>query len=221
MANININELSKSLETLYLDGKFEKAVDLLLQNKSTLTDVDFHYNLGVVYAKMGELGPGRYHFELALKKGYLGSDIINNLNVIKSQIQVADISNSELFFDRGINFLSTFPIAYSISIALVLIIVCLFLTRLKFLKSRIVLAFLFVFSLAPPVLHSYLIKDKNFAVSMNELKIFEGPSAIYDVKTTLPAGSKFILGKSDKGWFYIDHPVELSGWVKKEDIGLL
>lgn len=221
MANININELSKSLETLYLDGKFEKAVDLLLENKSSLADVDFHYNMGVVYAKMGEIGPGRYHFELAMKKGYLGSDLMNNLNVIKSQIQVADISNSDLFFDRCINFLSTFPIAYSISITLVLIAIFLILTRVRVMESKIVIGLACLLSIIPPVIHSYLIKDKSFAVSMYEMKIFEGPSAIYDVKTTLPAGSKFILGKSDKGWFYIDHPVELSGWVKKEDIGLL
>ncbi|OUR92867.1 hypothetical protein A9Q84_20350 [Halobacteriovorax marinus] len=216
-----MNELSKSLETLYLDGKFEKAVDLLLESKSALTDVDFHYNLGVVYAKMGELGPGRYHFELAMKKGYLGSDLINNLNVIKSQIQVADISNSDFLADKVINFLSTFPVGYSVSITLVLVAIFLILMRAQLVKSKLIVALALFISTMPPVLHSYLIADKTFAVSMNELKIFEGPSAIYDVKTTLPAGSKFIMGKSDKGWFYIDHPVELSGWVKKEDVGLL
>ena len=42
MANTNMNEISKSLEALYLEGKFEKAVDLLLENKPLLTDVDFH-----------------------------------------------------------------------------------------------------------------------------------------------------------------------------------
>ncbi|WP_127715641.1 SH3 domain-containing protein [Halobacteriovorax sp. HLS] len=221
MANTSINELSKSLETLYLDGKLEEAVDFLLKNKPVLSPIDFHYNLGVVYTKLGQFGPGRYQFELAMKEGYLGSDILNNLNVIKSQIQVADISSSDHFYDQLLNTFSSIPMAYSFSIALVLILTLLILFRVKLLKSKKFLAVSIFFSLTPIALHSYFITGKSFAISINEMKIYEGPSAIYDVKQTMPGGAKFITGKSDKGWFYIDYPVEISGWVKKEDIGLL
>ena len=221
MANTSINEISKSLETLYLDGKLEEAVDFILKNKPVLADIDFHYNLGVVYTKLGELGPGRYHFEFAMKKGYLGSDLLNNLNVIKSQIQVADISSSTDYYDQILNAFSSIPVGYSFSITLVLLVTVILLFRIKLLESKVTLIMLAVISLLPIGAHFAFTNGKDFAVSMKEMKIYEGPSAIYDVKQTIPGGSKFILGKSDKGWFYIDYPVEISGWVKKEDLGLL
>jgi hypothetical protein len=221
MANTSINEISKSLETLYLDGKLEEAVDFILKNKPVLTDIDFHYNLGVVYTKLGELGPGRYHFELAMKKGYVGSDLLNNLNVIKSQVQVADISSSTEVYDQILNIFSSIPLGYSFSIVLVLLVTIILLFRFRLLESKVTLAVLALSSFIPLGMHFSFINGKDFAVSMKEMKIYEGPSAIYDVKQTIPGGSKFVLGKSDKGWFYIDYPVEISGWVKKEDVGLL
>jgi hypothetical protein len=221
MANTSINEISKSLETLYLDGKFEEAVDFILKNKPALSDIDFHYNLGVIYTKLGEFGPGRYHFELAMKKGYVGSDLLNNLNVIKSQVQVADISSSNEIYDQVLNAFSSIPIGYSFSITLVLLITILILFRVKLMESKITLVACSILAFAPILTHFSMIKGKTFAVSMKQMEVFEGPSAIYDVKQTIPGGSKFITGKSDGGWFYIDYPVELSGWVKKEDVGIL
>ena len=221
MANTSINEISKSLETLYLDGKFEEAVDFILKNKPVLSDIDFHYNLGVVYTKLGDFGPGRYHFELAMKKGYIGSDLLNNLNVIKSHIQVADISSSDQLFDQVLNAFSSIPVGYSLSITLVLITTILILYRVKLMESKLTMGLCAFLALTPVVTHLSMVSGKSFAVSMKELKIYEGPSAIYDVKQTIPGGSKFITGRTDGGWFYIDYPVEIAGWVKKEDIGLL
>jgi len=221
MANTNIDELSKSLETLYLDGKFDKAVDLLLESKNQLTAVDFHYNLGTVYSKMGELGPGRYHLELAMKKGYIGSDILNNLAFIKSKLQGIDLSFSQNMSDKLLNFLSQYPVSYAISITLVLMLIFLLLFKFKKVGSKLVLGALLVLSLSPVISHQLLLSGKSFAVNIKEMKVYEGPSSVYDVRVTIPGGSKFILGKSDGDWFYIDHPLDLTGWVKKEDIGIL
>lgn len=221
MANTNINEISKSLETLYLDGKFDKAVDLLLESKNQLSAVDFHYNLGTVYAKMGDLGPGRYHLELALKKGYVGSDLLNNLTVIKSKLQGVDLSMSRDLGDQIISFLSSVPIMPVVSIVLVLMIASILLFKFKKVKSIYGLVLLVITSLLPLAIHQGVLANKTFAVNIKEMKIYEGPSSVYDVRATLPGGSKFILGKSDGDWFFIDHPVDLAGWVKKEDIGIL
>ncbi len=221
MANTNINEISKSLETLYLDGKFDKAIDLLLESKSQLSAVDFHYNLGTVYTKMGDLGPGRYHLELAMKKGYIGSDLLNNLTVIKSKIQGADLSLSNDLGDQFIGLMSQVPVSYAISITLVLLILSILLYKFKQVKGKFALSILLLLSLAPIGVHQGALAGKTFAINLNEMKIYEGPSAVYDVKATIPGGLKFILGKQDSEWFYIDHPVSLAGWVKKEDIGLL
>ena len=221
MANTNINEISKSLETLYLDGKFEKAVDLLLESKNQLSAVDFHYNLGAVYTKMGELGPGRYHFELALDKGYVGSDLLNNLAVIKSRLQGVDLSLSRDLTDQVVSFMSMVPVSYCISITLVLLLASLLIFKFKFIKSKISLAALMILSLSPLVAHQGVLYEKTFAVNIKEMTIYEGPSSVYDRRVTIPGGSKFVLGKTDGEWFYIDHPIELTGWVKKEDIGIL
>ncbi|WP_372652643.1 hypothetical protein [Halobacteriovorax sp.] len=221
MANTNINEISKSLETLYLDSKFDKAIDLLLRSKSQLSDVDFHYNLGTVYTKMGDLGPGRYHLELAMKKGYIGSDLLNNLSVIKSKIQGIDLTLSNDVSDQFIGIVSQIPISYGISITLVLLILSVLLFKFKQIKNKYALALLIALSFLPIGIHQGALAGKTFAVNINEMKVYEGPSSVYDVKATLPGGLKFILGKQDSEWFYIDHPVSLSGWVKKEDIGIL
>ncbi len=221
MANTNINEISKSLETLYLDGKFDKAVDLLLESKNQLSTVDFHYNLGAVYTKMGDLGPGRYHFELAMKKGYIGSDLLNNLAVIKSKLQGVDLSLSRDIGDQVVNFLSMVPISYVICITLVLLITSLLTFKFNYIKSKILLFSVLLLSFFPIALQQGVLYGKTFAVNLKNMKIYEGPSSVYDVRATLPGGSKFVLGKTDGEWFYIDHPIELAGWVKKEDIGIL
>lgn len=221
MANTNINEISKSLETLYLDSKFDKAIDLLLESKDQLSAVDFHYNLGTVYTKMGDLGPGRYHLELAMKKGYIGSDLLNNLAVIKSKIQGINLSLSNDFGDRFIGFISQIPLSYVISITLVLLIVSVLLYKFKQIKNKASLVILLVLSMVPIGVHQGALAGKTFAINLKEMKVYEGPSSVYDVKASLPGGYKFILGKQDGEWFYIDHPVSLAGWVKKEDIGIL
>ena len=181
----------------------------------------FTNNLGVVYSKMGDIGPGRYHFELAMKKGYLGSDVLNNVGALKSQIQVADISNSPEFMDQVINALSSIPVGYSFSISLVLVLTLLLLLRLDYIKELKIVVIGALCSFVFPSFHYAMIANKTFAVNLVDMQVYEGPSAIYDVKQTIPAGTKFITGKTNKGWFYIDYPVELTGWVKKEDIGLL
>jgi len=215
-----MNELLKSLETLYLDGKYDQAQNLLLKNKLEFNEGLFHYNLGTILSKTGKHAAGRYHFEKAVKSGYVDTNNLNNLEYVKTQLQVSDISNSEEFSDQLLAGLMNIPVSLYLSMTLILIIGFLLMLRFKLVSNTYLKISLLIVALCPIALNQTYLKQKNFAVSLKEIKLYEGPSKVYDEKGLVREGSKVLLGRIEKGWVFIERPLDLSGWVKLENLGI-
>ena len=66
MTDTNTNPQPKSVEELYLSGDLEAAIDLALSQKSQMEPGHFHYNLGSLYLKKGDLGAARLNLEKAI-----------------------------------------------------------------------------------------------------------------------------------------------------------
>lgn len=213
-----MDDLGKSLEALYLKGDYQEAQKVLLAHKDQFEPGVFHYNLGTTLMKMGNFAAGRYHLEKALKNGYVDSKVIHNLSVAKGHLGVSDIESSKKPLDMLLSISLDVPFSLYLSLTLIFALLVLVLYKFKkIMKGYLVIAAL-VLSLIPVLYSLLFVGQYNYAVALSDTPLREGPSQIYGEISKVKAGSKFIVGEMQDGWYYIQSPNFLAGWVKKDDI---
>jgi hypothetical protein len=220
MADFNTDEILKSLEELYLKKNYEEASTLLIKNKSDLDTGLFHYNLGTVYAKWGNLAAGRYHVEKSIKSGFVNSASLNNNQFIKEQLAVDDLSTSQSLSDQWMDLTLSLPLGIYILFALVLSVAAAGWKKFGKEVNSYALAALLVIGVAPLAYKVAVIDKVNYAILLEEGALREGPSRIFDQKAALNPGTKVIITKYDNGWYFISNPVHLSGWIERKNLGI-
>lgn len=214
MEDISTENTLKKIEALYLDGKFEMARDELLAIKDKLSTGQFHYNLGTILFKENQYGPARFNLELAKQLGFSYPGLEKNLSVVAAKI-------GHRYDATPLSTLITAPDSYFLLFSAVLI------TTLSLLKKSGILKFksfviLLLISLSPVIFKmAWLDKNYKVAVNLKKIQILEGPSKIYNSMYELDEGQKIIVGKSLDEWLLIEWPVEYSGWVNRNELGLI
>lgn len=212
---------SKStFDELYLKKDYKGAAQYLLDNKQQFDSGIFHYNMGTVYSKMGDQATARFHLERAIQEGYINSSSLNNLTFVKSQLQVDDLTTSTSLPDQLMSTATSIPTAGYFSITLFLMLVFTLLIRFQKIQKKWIMVLVFVLSLSPVLLSQFYVKNINYAVALKDIPLYEGPSKIFSEKGKVRAGSKVILGEFKDGWFRIEFPVSLTGWINKDQLGL-
>jgi tetratricopeptide (TPR) repeat protein len=211
---------SATFESLYLKSEYKKAVELLIQNKEQFSSGNFHYNLGLAHAKLSDFGLARFHFEKAINNGMKHSAAFNNLEYVKSKLQVNDISNSDRFSDRFVNTSLDFPIDAFILLTFIFLLIALLTIKIKKVTNYLKIASLVLVSLLPLFCYFIFLGNLNSAIALRDIPVYEGPSKVFQEKGSLKAGAKIIIGEFKEGWFFIQQPQELAGWVKKDDLGI-
>ncbi|MBC7428787.1 MAG: tetratricopeptide repeat protein [Bacteriovorax sp.] len=209
-----------SFDELYLKKDYKGAAQYLLKNKQQIDSGIFHYNLGTVYSKMGDHAIARFHLEKAIQEGYINSASLNNLTYVKSQLQVDDLTTSTSFPDELISTATSIPAAGYISMTLVLVVFFVLLIRLKKIEKKWVMIVLMILSLTPFLFSNFYVKNINYAVALQDIPLYEGPSKIFNEKGKVRAGSKIVVGQFKDGWFQVEFPISLSGWINKDQLGL-
>jgi hypothetical protein len=209
-----------SFDELYLKKDYKGAAQYLLDNKKQFESGIFHYNMGTVYSKMGDQATARFHLEKAIQDGYINSSSLNNLAFVKSQLQVDDLSTSTSLPDQIISTATAIPMSGYFSITLFLVLVFTLMIRLKKIQKKWVMVVVFLLALTPVLFSNFYVKNINYAVALKEIPLYEGPSKIFAEKGRVRAGSKIVLGQFKDGWFYIEFPISLSGWINKDQLGL-
>lgn len=209
-----------SFEDLYVKKDYKGAASYLLANKKLFDSGIFHYNLGTVYSKMGDYPAARFHFEKAIKEGYINSSSLNNLTFVKTQLQVDDISTSTSFPDQVMNAALAIPPAAYFSLTLLFLLLGVVLLKSRKLVRKTSIFFLIVLIVAPTAFSKFYLEQVNYAVSFKDVPVYEGPSKIFTEKGKVKAGSKIILGEYKEGWFYVKFPISLAGWINKDQLGL-
>jgi tetratricopeptide (TPR) repeat protein len=216
-----LSETTKaSFDELYLKKDYKGAAQYLLDNKQRFDSGTFHYNLGTVYSKMGDQATARFHLEKAIQEGYINTSSLNNLAFVKSHLQVDDLSNSTSLPDELINAATTIPMAGYFSLTLILLLIFTLMIRFKKITTKWVMAVVLLIALLPVGFANFYVKDINLAVALGDIPLYEGPSKIFNEKGKVRAGSKIILGQFKEGWFYVEFPISLSGWINKDQLGL-
>lgn len=219
MSNSSTPETLKSLESLYVGGKFDEAIKSLIAQKANFEIGPFHYNLGTLYAKKGEHAIARFHFEKAIKAGFIGDEVLNNLAYSTKTLQLDKVESDNLALDV---YYSSFFSSFSI---LLMIIGIYFLLVLMFRKMQKIslkaTTALLIVGVIPLVVKFTMNRDLKEAILLKKSAVKEGPSAIFESHQELPAGIKLIVTKPKDGWYLIKYPSHFSGWVQSADLGIL
>lgn len=210
----------QSFEQLYLNKDYKTAVDYLLKNKQLFSSGTFHYNLGTTYSKLGDLAAARYHLEKSIQEGYVNSSSLNNLSFVKSKLDVDDINTSNSFFDQSMNVATSLPFAAYSLVSLLLFLVFLIIIRYQKVKNRFKLGSILICAVSPLLFYFLVVTHLHPAIVFKDISLQEGPSKIFSEKGKVKAGSKIIVGDFKDGWFFVEHPESLVGWVTKEYLGL-
>ncbi len=224
MGNGNTVKDAKSsnatFESLYLKSEYKKAIELLIQNKEQFSSGNFHYNLGLAHAKLNDFGLARFHFEKAINVGMKHTAAFNNLEYVKSKLQVNDLSNSDRFSDRFVSASLDFPVDAFIMLSLILALIALLIVKMKKITSKLKISLIILSSFIPLAYYFLFLSNINSAIALKDMPIYEGPSKVFQEKGNLKAGAKIIVGDFKEGWFFIQNPQDLAGWVKKDDLGI-
>lgn len=222
MKNFNTDEFLKSLEPLYLEGRFEEAVELLTTHKTQLDAWVYHFNMGTFSSKMEKYGAGRYHLEKSMMYSGDRSLAETNLQFVLDKLGPVDVSLGLTQFESWAIYLQRFPQNYSIILGLVLMIIVSLLWNAKLIKRWYTLAFLFVFAILPTAVDHFWVRVYKVAIVLDNTPVHTGPSEIFEEKGELTEGSKLLLKSSSDGqWLQVLKPARSVGWVKNEKIGQL
>ena len=204
---------------LYLNKDYKAAADYLLRNKQLFSSGTFHYNLGTTYSKLGDQAAARYHLEKSIQEGHINSSTINNLNYIKSKLEVDDLTNSNSFLDQSMDIATAIPFSLYLFTSLILLFVFFIFLRINKFKNRIRLALIMVIALCPLMFYAMVVSHLHPAIVFKDISLQEGPSKIFAEKGKVKAGSKILVGDFKDGWFFVKHPESLIGWVTKDQLG--
>ena len=95
-----------------------------------------------------------------------------------------------------------------------------FTIRFQKIQKKWIIAIVLLLSLTPIAISYFYVKNIDYAVALKDIEIYEGPSKIFNEKGKIRAGSKIVLGQFKEGWFYVEFPISLSGWVSKDQLGI-
>jgi len=221
VSNTNINNTLKPLEALYLKGDYDVAIELQKKNGENFSLGQLYYNLGTLNLKKGDAAAGRYYLELAKKHNFNSSMVTHNLSVAKKTLEVKEIGLEENLYNKSINFILETPGASYLTLTLFMTLVTLFFWRVGFVKKRLIIVILFVISAFPICFNHFYLSKIKFAVSLDVMEIYEGPSGIFSKIGSVRPGEKILVGEESNDWVYISYPKSLNGWVNKGKLGFL
>ncbi len=221
MANNNIPQILKSLETKYSQKEYGEAIDLLLKNKDGLDPGLFSFNLGTLYAKKGDFATARYHLENSISKGFLNSFTVKNHNFILAKLNANYNYYRESLIDTAMSYSLALPSSMFLSLSLTFVVIGLIICR-NVKKYTIPIMAFFILMAGGVGLFKYHIHEKyQVGIVLNDVKLREGPSQIFDVSDTLDPGQKVILGKRIGNWFMVEFPLAISGWLESKELGII
>jgi len=214
LEDTTIEDVLKTVETLYAQKDYQKALETLAANKDKISESVWHYNVGTVYGKLENWPMARYHLTLAEWEGLSSKEVISNKNFVESKLDTnkleRSLAPSDYLVKGGIA--SSQGILSSVSLFIVLLgLVAFWKTKsIKVLSASLTMA-LIVVGLNFWI-HSW---DKMIVVTTQVIK--DGPSEIFGQKEELPVGL-LIVGTKKGDWIEIIYPSRYQGWIK--DSGL-
>lgn len=213
----------KPFQDYYEAKEWLQAKEWLETNKSQLGEGLFYFNMGVVSIKLDQLPVARYYFEQANLKNFNDPWVYKNIESIRSDLGL-QLVETKTFFEE----VKTKVLTYLSSEHLVTMIFIIFLsTLLYWWKFKIRKNFYILTSILMTIIifgffvftkmDTLNLANQNQAIVLEQMGIYEGPSAIFEELGKLPPGLKVTWGENNHGWAKIVHPVSFQGWVQFDE----
>ncbi|WP_408098245.1 hypothetical protein ACJVC5_04850 [Peredibacter sp. HCB2-198] len=200
----------KTVEALYVQKDFAKALQTLEANKSKISPGLWHYNMGTVYAGMKEFGKARFHLLQAEREGFVSKESEQNLEVVESALDTTRLEKPLAWSDYAVRGAMIASEGILSTLALFILIAGMIGVLKK--KSLALFSALTVFVLLI-VGVDFWINSWPLAVVTTPQGIQEGPSAIFASREELPSGV-LVLATHKGEWRKILYPSRYQGWIK-------
>lgn len=204
----------KEFNQLYRESQFDEALGWLQKNKEEMDSFVYRYNLGVVYAKKQDLPRARFSFEKAKSEIFFDSSLNHNLSSVVQKMGLTAIENPGRWQDYPYYLNTLVPQSFVWVVAFVLASIFLVIAR-KASKLRLIIGSFVILSFGGA---KFLI-DSIYPqyIFIEEVKMYEGPSALFDTGRTIPAGAKVMAFKKDESWAKIVYPEGFVSWIMIDD----
>ncbi len=216
----------------YADENYEKAINAyqgILEEG--LVSSELYYNLGNAYFKKQDLANAIYHYEKALQINPGDSDVIENLNIAKTQtidkIEEVPTSKIDKFFQSVTGWFSLQSWAW-ISIAFSLIFGLFLVLYFKSISSKSKRTFFgisllsFILAIASFSFANFQLsetQDENFAIVFeNQVEVRAEPNPKSEVDFELNKGTKVELGSNFRDFQQVILADGTKGWLKSNTI---
>ncbi|MFN2261101.1 MAG: tetratricopeptide repeat protein [Psychroflexus sp.] len=216
----------------YADANYEKAIRTyqgILEEG--LVSSELYFNLGNAYFKNQDLAKAIYHYEKALQINPGDPDVVENLNIAKTQTvdEIEEVPRSKIdrFFESITSWFSLHTWAWvSIVFSLVFGLLLVFYFRAILSKSKRLFfgfsLFCFVLALASFSFASFQLSEaqsENYAIIFqDQVEVRVEPNQRSEVDFELNKGTKVELGSSFRDFQQVILPDGTKGWLQNNTI---
>lgn len=221
MSQTSMSAALQNLQDLYSNNKFQEGIDLLLESKSQWDSSQFHELLGAFHMKLDHYAAARYHFEMAMSKGAVGTTLNHNLDYVLQQLGLGSNYHTT-WWERMVDTLAMAPFELWASFSLLCLALAFWKMRQRLaMGKKTAIIVLWLFALVPQIVYWGGLQGRTSAIVLQEAPLYEGPSAVFAAPKTIRAGEKVLIDRSSDGWAFIVSPKVLSGWIESKSLGFL
>lgn len=202
----------KTFEKLYEQKDYPAALEALKKGAGEISSDAWNYNMGTVYAKLGNWPMARLHLIQSVKQGFSSEKLIQNLELVEEKLEIGKLEKPTSTADyviQGSQFINGGVLT---ALSLIIFIIGLWKLKNKMNYNRVI--FWSILMLLPLLINLW-ISHWPFGIVQKHTALRDGPSVIFPTKDELPAGV-LVLSIKKNGWTKIIYPSRFEGWVKEE-----
>jgi hypothetical protein len=204
----------KTFENLYKEKQYSQALEYLKNHQSEFPLSIYHHNLSAVFFQLKEFPLSRYHLIKAESYGLTDGLVFQNKSLINRELDLERLERPINISDYVYKFSMNFENGGFATLSLGIILIgTLVLFRLRNLKSGLIVSLLAIV----PLIFQLWTSSLDRYISKNEVKLFDGPSGIFETDKLLPMGVLLIV-KEHEDWLEVVYPSRFEGWVNHKNL---
>jgi hypothetical protein len=213
MEDTTIEDVLKTVESLYSKKAYREALDYLANNKGHVSKGLWHYNMGTIFASLEDWPMARYHLSMADLHGYTSRELLSNQSLVEDKLLSQKWEKPITPMDYVIRGALLGSDGILTFFGLVIMIIGIFLLKNQLKKRAFMLlsVSLLLFGM------TLWIKTWNWGIVLKPQVLREGPSAIFNSKDEIPAGVKVLTLKEGE-WVKVIFPERFEGWIRNAEI---